>query len=84
LLADIQAEEKLTAERNVVGGTRTGSTANLPDLIRKGMALLKKLDGLVASMIKDQTFIQTYQSLRLIYDRRGGKGGDKEEPKAII
>ncbi len=78
LLADIEAEKKLSAERDVVGATRSGTTANVPKVIVKATAELKKLDDLVKSMIKDEAFVSTYTVLRFLNNRRGGHGGGDE------
>lgn len=80
LLADIEAQKKLSPERDVVGGTRTSATASLPELDRKGRGLLKKMDGLVNSMIKDDAFIDIYENLRYTNDRRGGRGKNTPPP----
>lgn len=83
LLADIEAEKVLWAKRDVVGGTRTGITASLPELMAKAKAILKKLDGLVRSMIKDKAFTNTYEALRFINNRRGGGGNDSPTPPEV-
>jgi hypothetical protein len=84
-VSDLQAAIGLitpdTAERDVVGGTHTNTTASLASLISDARAKLKTLDKLIEGMVDDDEddFITGYEVVRRINDRRA-RGKDKPAP----
>ncbi|PSL47419.1 hypothetical protein CLV51_102266 [Chitinophaga niastensis] len=61
----------LSAQRNVIAGTRKTATDTIPEIIQAAREQLDVLDDLMECLVTDDTFSETYFNLRRINDRVG-------------
>jgi hypothetical protein len=88
LLSELQRAidnfKPLSAKRDMVAGERITATANIPTLLKTVREELRKLDDLMAGLVTDKNFINTYTQVRYIIDRGGKSEGEAKKDKQTV